>query len=161
MAIPFRSLAPYHTRSTPRNGDTWRVNFSRVQWLHDVKDGGYRKRVGTPEFNWVWSPQGIVDMHAPERWGYLQFSQQRAGESAAYTAPAWVDAERYLWEIYYRQQQYRRKSGKYAASLEILQIGKEGFDVDMESTTRQFSAVLKQGKRTIIIDHEGKITRYE
>ena len=25
------------------------------------------------EDNWVWSPQGLVDMHVPERWGVVQF----------------------------------------------------------------------------------------
>ena len=28
----------------------------------------------TREDNWVWSPQGVVDMHRPERWGFVQFS---------------------------------------------------------------------------------------
>jgi hypothetical protein len=23
--------------------------------------------------NWVWSPQGVIDMHKPENWGFLQF----------------------------------------------------------------------------------------
>jgi hypothetical protein len=25
------------------------------------------------EDNWVWSPQGVVDMHVPEHWGHVQF----------------------------------------------------------------------------------------
>ena len=27
-----------------------------------------------PEDNWVWSPQGAVNMHMPERWGVVQLS---------------------------------------------------------------------------------------
>jgi hypothetical protein len=31
---------------------------------------------GNPkEDNWVWSPQGVVNMHVPERWGYLVFKK--------------------------------------------------------------------------------------
>ena len=30
----------------PRDGDQWRVNFSRVEWQHDVVDGKYRKVPG-------------------------------------------------------------------------------------------------------------------
>lgn len=161
MAIPFHALAAYHTRSRPREGDTWRVNFSRVQWQHDVEGSQYRKRKGTPEYNWVWSPQGIVDMHAPERWGMLQFTTEPAGNAVAYREPEWEEAEKFLWEIYYRQQQHRRKSGKYAAELRELQLDKGKWDVEMEATKRLFGAAIKQGSRTIVIDHEGKITRYE
>ena len=35
-----------------------------------------------PEDNWVWSPQGAVDMHMPERWGYVQFSNAPAASGA-------------------------------------------------------------------------------
>ncbi len=65
IALPWEVLkeaAP--GRRPPLPGETWRVNFSRVRWQLDVKDGGYVKRVnpatGTPypEDNWVWSPQG-------------------------------------------------------------------------------------------------------
>lgn len=58
----------------PNPGDIWRLNFSRVQWHLDVVQGGYVKRPDTSEDNWVWSPQGVIDMHQPEQWGYLEFT---------------------------------------------------------------------------------------
>jgi hypothetical protein len=57
----------------PHTGDQWKINFSRVQWHLDIVDGKYVKRPGLPEDNWVWSPQGVVDMHQPERWGLIEF----------------------------------------------------------------------------------------
>ena len=60
--------------SPPKAGDIWRINFSRVQWQLEVADGKYRKVAGTKEDNWVWSPQGVVDMHQPEMWGELEFT---------------------------------------------------------------------------------------
>lgn len=57
----------------PRPGDVWRVNFSRVQWITDIVEGKYVKREGLREDNWVWSPQGVIDMHQPEQWGYVEF----------------------------------------------------------------------------------------
>ncbi len=57
----------------PRPGDVWRINFSRVQWLLQVVDGKYQKVPNRPEDNWVWSPQGVVDMHQPEKWGEVEF----------------------------------------------------------------------------------------
>lgn len=65
--------------TTPAPGDEWRVNFSRVQWPLVIEDGGYRKErepvdwSDHPEDNWVWSPQGQIDMHLPERWGVVRF----------------------------------------------------------------------------------------
>ena len=48
----------------PRAGTQWRINFSRVEW-----------KAGQPkEDNWVWSPQGVINMHVPDRWGYLAFT---------------------------------------------------------------------------------------
>ena len=29
--------------------------------------------------NWVWSPQGEINMHIPEMWGQVQFSQITVG----------------------------------------------------------------------------------
>jgi hypothetical protein len=75
LALPWSSLAEHaHKPAPPRNGDVWRVNFSRVEWQHRVVDGRYEKLPDTPEDNWVWSPQGIIDMHLPQRWGYVEFS---------------------------------------------------------------------------------------
>ena len=90
VAIPWRGLAPYHSdeRSPPHLGDVWHMNFSRVQWRHRVVDGRYERIPphGTPiaeslnpeeqehpEDNWVWSPQGAVNMHLPLRWGEVEF----------------------------------------------------------------------------------------
>lgn len=87
LAIPWKALVPPGAAAAaeagaraPRPGDTWRVNFSRVEWPVRVVDGAYRKTPappGTrhPEDNWVWSPQGEVDMHIPSRWGRVRFEE--------------------------------------------------------------------------------------
>ena len=80
MAIPWAAFADGgRTVIPPRAGDTWRINFSRVQWELDVIEGRYRKRRAAsgkplPEHNWVWSPQGEINMHVPERWGTVVFA---------------------------------------------------------------------------------------
>lgn len=76
-----RVTRPFRHGLPPRPGDTWRVNFSRVEWPLDVVDGAYRRaRVPTrddqhPEHNWVWSPQGEINMHIPEMWGMVRFTE--------------------------------------------------------------------------------------
>jgi hypothetical protein len=57
----------------PRVGESWRVNFSRVEWLTVPVRGGYKKVEGKKEDNWVWSPQGVINMHVPEKWGIVKF----------------------------------------------------------------------------------------
>jgi hypothetical protein len=75
MALPWSSLAEHATCPTPpRPRDRWRVNFSRVEWKYDVIDGEYRKVPNLREDNWVWSPQHTIDMHIPQRWGYVEFA---------------------------------------------------------------------------------------
>jgi hypothetical protein len=86
--------------AVPKPGDTWRVNFSRVQWTHNFEgktapkpdsgpindsfdqkpppsDAGkpprYEKVAGKPEDNWVWTPQWQIDMHDPRWWGRVKF----------------------------------------------------------------------------------------
>ena len=64
IAYPLSAFASRQQVPHPKPGTTWRINFSRVEWT-----------AGQPkEDNWVWSPQGVIDMHVPERWGYLHFS---------------------------------------------------------------------------------------
>ena len=74
MAFPWAAFRERSGRSKPQPGDVWRVNFSRVEWRTAVAGGKYAKQPG-PEDNWVWSPQGVIDMHRPERWGYVRFSR--------------------------------------------------------------------------------------
>src|SRR6202012_3291705 len=88
IAIPLRALSVNDHFRKPRNGAMWRINFSRVEWDTDVKDGKYVKQTDTdghprPEHNWVWSPQGVINMHFPERWGYLLFSDNPSGNTTS------------------------------------------------------------------------------
>ena len=75
IAIPWKALGDKAGMPCPpHKGDTWRINFSRVQWQTTIEGGNYVKLPNTPEDNWVWSPQGVIDMHQPEMWGFLEFA---------------------------------------------------------------------------------------
>ena len=87
VAIPISKLMEGNPGAkSPDDGVLWRINFSRVQWGFEVgEDNKYVKKPccqscrspGTEaEDNWVWSKQGEVAMHLPERWGILQFSNE-------------------------------------------------------------------------------------
>lgn len=81
MAIPLNALIELKNdrRKPIEEGDQWRMNFSRVQWDFDLIEGKYqRKHEGGKllrEHNWVWSNQGEINMHMPENWGIVQFTE--------------------------------------------------------------------------------------
>jgi hypothetical protein len=134
IAFPWAGLSKYAGRaaSPPRDGDTWRMGFSRVEWVIDIIHRKYRKIEGRPEDNWIWSPQGIVDMHAPERWGFVQFTHEPPGKGKFKPDPTWP-AREVLMEVYHRQQEFKRLRGHYAGSLKEL-----GWD---KGTTPNFPGV--------------------
>jgi hypothetical protein len=124
MALPWKALAEFAHRSVPpRDGDQWRINFSRVEWKHVVVDGRYKKVPDPKEDNWVWSPQGVIDMHRPEMWGYVQFSTAEPGRTAFRPDPTW-SARQYLHAIYAAQKSYHQKHGRWAGSVNDLQLGR-------------------------------------
>lgn len=172
MAIPFRALTLGNDINIPKDNDIWRINFSRVQWERDVVDNKYVKRKDStgkilPENNWVWSPQGVIDMHRPERWGYLLFTKSAEGkELPRFTLPYTEKQRQYLWIIYYKQQDFRHKHHRYAVSLHELGInaqididGQENF-MELLSTKSRFEASIKdQSGKSIHINEEGLITK--
>jgi len=73
LALPWTAFVERSGKGRPNPGDEWRMNFSRVEWQTRVVDGKYEKVRGTKEDNWVWSPQGVVNMHVPQKWGSVRF----------------------------------------------------------------------------------------
>jgi hypothetical protein len=76
IAFPWSAFRGRSGKGRPAPGDEWRINFSRVEWQTRVVNGKYEKLPKTPEDNWVWSPQGEVNMHIPDRWGYVTFGRE-------------------------------------------------------------------------------------
>ncbi|HRO44432.1 carbohydrate-binding family 9-like protein [Agriterribacter sp.] len=174
MAIPFGALQKDNAAPEVKAGDRWRINFSRVQWDTEIVDGKYKKKINPatgkpfPEHNWVWSPQGVINMHYPERWGYLWFAAEDAKkEKEAYGLPPSEDAKKYLWLIYYKQKQYRQSHGKYADNLSQLQLPsvitvKPGNECTLQLTAveKQFTATVTcdAGREGWQIDQNGRLT---
>lgn len=175
VAIPLKDLRlGVHTR-TPKDGDTWRINFSRVQWKTEIVDGKYSRQKDKEtgrllrEDNWVWSPIGIINMHYPERWGYLQFSSQPPGSQVKFTEPEDKKLRNHLWRIYYKQFHYRHKNRKFADSLEALSEAKKieidedkTMEFELQATDYQFVLIAKtsDGMR-LTINNNGRISTYK
>ncbi|SKB99982.1 Carbohydrate family 9 binding domain-like [Sphingobacterium nematocida] len=130
MAIPFTSISSFGRTSTPKVNDFWHINFSRVQWQHSIQNGQYKRKVENgkrlAEDNWVWSPIGIINMHYPEKWGYIQFTDNVKTNDLAKSHRI----EQVAWDIYYLQQLYSQSTrAKYSGKLESL----PGFDKVLKS----------------------------
>jgi hypothetical protein len=157
IAWPWKGLAELtHRAVPPRDGDAWRINFSRVEWEHTIQDGKYRNVEGKPEANWAWSPQGVIDMHRPEQWGYVQFSTAPPGTAKFHPDPT-GPARHLLHRIYYAQMAYRKKHGAFARSL--TDLGLDGLTApNIEGASRletaggmfEASVRLKDGRRCVI-----------
>ena len=172
IQIPFNSLSTDGSYIQPENGDFWKINFSRVQWQTEIMDGKYVRKINPetgrnyPENNWVWNPQGIINMHFPERWGLAMFSKVPAGDAVQVQLPDDELLGPYLWNIYYRQTQYKDKNHRYAKSLEQLGISATGeknglnFTLKMEPQKNNafIARLMAENGLTISINQEGLIT---
>jgi hypothetical protein len=137
IAIPFRAISIGNNVQVPVYGTLWRINFSRVEWDTKAVDGKYIKLADSaghnlPEHNWVWSPQGVVNMHYPERWGYLVFNKHVTAKRT-FVLPHAEEQKRYLWLVYYQEERWKKEHDNYESSLEKLGL-KSNLTIDGHQT---------------------------
>jgi hypothetical protein len=121
-ALPWKSfieLTQMHL--PPLDGDQWRVNLARTEWKKDLINGKHNKQLnpavkslrGT-DYYWAWAPQGIVNFHYPEMWGYVQFSSDTVGSSATveFNNKNSDAAKWFLRQIYYKEKNLFCKNGE-------------------------------------------------
>jgi len=173
LVIPMTALLKEwpEPRILPTGGDQWRINFSRVEWRTLIEDGTYKKEINPltgkpyPEDNWVWSPQGIISMHMPEMWGYLQFSNIPAGGGTQHFVPdPDLALRRALWKIYYAESEYFAKTGRYTSSLAEAGLTMADFPenfsepvIEITRTTFESYFPNPDNKPGLTIYHDGRI----
>ncbi|WP_308443164.1 carbohydrate-binding family 9-like protein [Flavobacterium sp. UMI-01] len=168
MAIPWSVYKTgYYQKNVPAD-KFWRVNFSRVNWEHQITNGKYeRKRDANNkllhEYNWVWSPMGVVNMHEPEKWGYVFFSSEAPTTENTFKIP---QDEKIKWELYqlFRiQNENFKKHGKYFATIESLTkspitVDGKQLEPKLEIHRSGFNLFLKSPftNKTLLIKEDGK-----
>ncbi len=157
MAIPHEALT-LDFNNPLKAGNTWRVNFSRVQWL---KEKG-------PEENWVWSATGKVDMHMPDRWGFVYFSDKTVGEGTEeFVYPYNMDAYKLLWAMFYAQLDNYSSNKNYLRSVEnffltdveTANLPKDS-KINVEATTNTFRMSISIPEKNVmyVVNQDGKFT---
>ncbi len=153
VAIPWEVLKEANTHNEIPKNEFWRINFSRVNWDFDLKDGKYSRAKNEKgeykhEYNWVWSSQGVINMHEPEHWGYVYFSEKTPGENEEFIIP---DDEKIKWELYrlYRAQKvYKNENGEWAKELSAI----DGENLEVESKKIQVKMKLNQAGWNIWVE---------
>lgn len=127
IAMPWAALKEAAIQERVPAGRFWRINFSRVNWDHDLTNGVYSRKKGAdgkylPEYNWVWSPQQVINMHEPERWGYVYFATK---DSPATYEPDLN--EQIKWQLYacYRKIRQQADKGEKIPKQTIRVAGQE------------------------------------
>ncbi|GMQ56566.1 hypothetical protein AN1V17_09590 [Vallitalea sediminicola] len=155
VVIPFDALKEMAPKSQkPEVGDYYRVNFSRVQWHVDIVDGKYVKKDSNEE-NWVWSPTGLVNIHYPELWGFVFFTEN--GES--YDIP---EVEHLKWELrkyYYYEHRYYDRYGNFTKDISALDMEMKSSicpRIEISSRSFEISCLTKDGCEQVVISQDGK-----
>ncbi|MEL4308996.1 carbohydrate-binding family 9-like protein [Joostella sp. CR20] len=161
IAMPWEALKEAGNNQIPEN-DFWRINFSRVNWDFELNDNKYQRKKDAsgaflPEYNWVWSPQWVINMHEPEWWAYVFFASE---ENQEFEIPS---DEKIKWEMYrvYRQQKkHFNENGRwmeatsasipksiYVDGVEVklkLENHSEGWNLKVESPFTEKLLMIKE-----------------
>lgn len=143
VSYPLSELVQFDTlrQRSAKAGDVWRVNFSRVQYELEVvvdeesSELCYEKVPDKREDNIVWAPTGVIDIHRPEKWGFVFFSSQDelpGGEDELASTMAeflheQIAMERILDTIYYDQREFYKCHEGFASRWEQLYPSSEAF----------------------------------
>ncbi len=156
VVIPFEALIERSQKKTPPVcGDYYRVNFSRVHWHTDHIDGGYVKQK-RPEENWVWAPTGVINIHYPELWGYVFFTDQEE----CYAVP---EVEKIKWNLrrfYYAMHKFYDENGFYTDQITLLDSHVIGDGLpSIEVTSRSFvlSQIAPSGAEEVVLYDDGRV----
>ena len=167
LAFPWQVLRQA-ARSRPKHNDQWKVNFSRVNYTMDVGKS-YKKSINPDsgkeyQFNWVWSPQGVIDMHRPYSWGLVQFSDEPAGsKELVFIESNDENIKLMLREVYYAQKKYRKENSAYADNTNLLEVenisSKDLGKIGIQTTFSLYEVTYPTDDHIWHIMQDGKVWR--
>jgi hypothetical protein len=170
MAIPWSVYkTSYFEKNVPKD-KFWRVNFSRVNWDYQITNGKYERKKDANdkllhEYNWVWSPQGVINMHEPEKWGYVYFSSKEAGMKDTFEVPNDEKIKWELFKLYRAQKAHFSKHNTWLTSIETIissPIVIEGETINPTIDNHNFGWTISVkspfSNKLLILKEDGKFT---
>ncbi|MTI89102.1 MAG: carbohydrate-binding family 9-like protein [Balneolaceae bacterium] len=170
MAIPLDALADLSPGKTVEEGTTWRLNFSRVQWKHQLNEGTYQRKTDRtsgeylPALNWVWTSQHAVNMHQPEYWGYLQFTEQPPSIPQAFENDPWEVEYQLLFYVYRKQLAWKKNHGTFSDQLApfggpLFSVNGNKYEITLNSGISTFElSIHDPSKGTITLNNHGYLS---
>jgi hypothetical protein len=170
IAIPFAALT-FNPKDARRN-TAFRINFMRTGWDFTVQNNVYTKALDTagkplPPHYAVWTSQGLINMHLPERWGYTVFSLNPPSKKTAgeFVLPYSEKQREYLWLTYYKQKDWLKKNKVYTSALKDIGIPENEIIIDgiknrikLETTSRYFLVVITdESGKSVAINQDGYV----
>ena len=176
VVIPFGALQDCGVKNNPPlPGEYYRINCIRSHWKVDIAGGGFKRRqdrnTGTllPADRWVWAPTGVDDIHYPELWAFLFFSD--VPKSARdFSIP---EDELRKWELrqlYYAEHAYFDGNKSYTDNLDTLKgilaeispcpankmLRDLSYQLKADSQDFEISCPAGDGKGTLTVYGDGK-----
>ncbi|WP_347924768.1 carbohydrate-binding family 9-like protein [Pontimicrobium sp. SW4] len=170
MAIPLKPLIGLKNapKSIPKEGEQWRINFSRVQWDHDIINGTYdRKKENDKylrEYNWVWSNQKVINMHEPEKWGFLQFTEQTTSDNIKFIEDEDLEIKQTAFALFRKTRYGNLKTLLendlgFSLNLEVTYSEERTVNAIFYKTNFGFEYKLENGNSIYIINQEGTLRK--
>lgn len=168
MAIPLKPLISLKNRpkTIPKEGEQWRINFSRVHWDHELVDGKYnRKKEDNKylrEYNWVWTKQGVINMHEPEKWGFLQFTEQTSSDKVEFIEDEDLEINQAAFALF-RKTRYGNLKNLlehnvgFTQDISVTYSEGKAFNAMFFKTNFGFEYRIKTKNTTYIINQEGTL----
>lgn len=168
FAIPLVDLIEqkHINKNLPVEGEQWRINFSRVEWEYDLIDGKYQRKKENgkylSEYNWVWSPQKVINMHEPEKWGFLQFTENKSSNSVELITDPDMQIKQITFALFRdirfgENQALLEKEEGYHQSIKAQYAANQFVSAEFHKTKTGFSITTKntETNTTFIINEEG------
>ena len=173
IAMPWSVITEPADNANIPEDHFWRLGFSRVNWQFDLIDGKYyRKKDGNgkflPEYNWVWSPQWVINMHEPERWGYVYFSSNSVGHETTFDIPQDDRIKWTLYSLYRKQKEHFATTGKWITSMDSLvkkplvvegkplnpklEMNQAGWNLSVRSPFTGKLLIVKEDGKFVVVD---------
>lgn len=173
LAIPMKSLIIFkgNKKSLPSEGEKWRINFSRVQWDYDLINGKYQRKKDNgkyrEEYNWVWSNQKVINMHEPEKWGVMQFTNKTSSKNVLFIEDKDMQLKQVAYALFRHirfgsLRNLMKKEVCYRCNIEAKVSLGESFDASFYKTNFGFELKTKSKKtnKIYIINEEGVLKRF-
>jgi hypothetical protein len=168
MAIPLKPLIGLknNPKRTPKEGEQWRINFSRVEWEYDIIAGTYYRRKEGEKFlsehNWVWSNQKVINMHEPEKWGFLQFTEKTSSSNIDFIKDRDVEIKQTAFALFRKTRYGNLKKllehdVGFIQNFEITYSEGKIANAMFYKTNFGFEFKLKSSNTTYIINQEGTL----